>query len=510
MQNSSRLTFGSLRGGQWVRRIGCWLMPLLVMCGLGAAGGDAPLVTAAKQSDAALVASLLQHGADVHAASADGTTALHVAAYLDQPQIAALLIQHGADPTARNRYGVRPLSLAAPTGDARLIEMLLAAGADANTALPEGETALMAAARAGPVEAVDALLEHGADVNAAERWKGQTALMWAAARNNTAVVNALVDAGADVWARSKGGFSALLFAVRGGRIEAARALLAAGADVNDAAPDGTSALVVAVLNGHFGTAAALLDEGADPNAARQGWTALHQISWVRRPNTGQNSPGPVPDGDIGSLALIRALARHGADLNARETKVPNDSYRSAMDRIGATPFLLAAKAVDLDMMKTLVELGADPLLTTEDGTTPLMVAAGVGIYAVGDSPGNSDEADRAVKLCLDLGGDPTAVDANGETALHGAALRGANGAVKLLVDAGGRLDVKNKKGWTPLRIADGVSYNGTTKRMLETAALLRDLMTARGVPIDDSLNSGGTGYAKPPSLPKPKGPGGDK
>jgi ankyrin repeat protein len=492
------------------RRIGRWAAPLLVVCGLSASGGDAPLVSAVQRFDTALVASLLQHGADARATAADGTTALHVAAYLDEPAVAALLIQHGADAKAPNRYGVRPLSLAAPTGDARLIEMLIAAGADANTALPEGETVLMDAARAGKVQAVDALLKHGADVNATERWKGQTALMWAAAQNNTPIVNALVDAGADVWARSKGGFSPFLFAVRGGHIEAARALLAAGADVNETAPDGTSALVVAVLNGHFAAAAALLDEGADPNASKQGWTALHQISWVRRPNTGQNSPGPVPDGEMGSLALIRALARHGANLNAREAKMPNDSYRSAMSRIGATPFLLAAKAVDVDMMRTLVDLGADPLLATEDNTTPLMVAAGVGIYAVGDSPGNAEEADRAVKLCLDLGGDATAVDANGETALHGAALRGANGAVKLLVEAGGRMDLKNKKGWTPLRIAEGVSYNGTTKRMLETAALLRELMTERGVPIDNSLSSGGTGYAKPPSPPKPKGSGGGR
>ncbi len=492
------------------RHRGWWMVPVLVACGLGAAAGDVPLVNAAKRSDAGLVALLLQHGADVHAATADGTTALHVAAYQDDLKVAALLIQRGADVTAANRYGVRPLSLAAATGDAPLIEMLLAAGADANTALPEGETALMTAARAGNAQAVDALLKHGADVNATERWKGQTALMWAAAQNNVGVVNALIAAGADVWARSKGGFSSFLFAVRGGHIDAARALLSAGADVNETALDGTSALVVAVLNGHFDTALALLDEGADPNADKQGWTALHQIAWVRRPNTGQNSPGPVPDGEVGSLALIRALARRGANLDARETKTPNDSYRSAMNRIGATPFLLAAKAVDVDMMKTLVELGADPLLATEDGTTPLMVAAGVGIYAVGDSPGNAEEADRAVKLCLELGGDATAVDANGETALHGAALRGANGAVKLLVEAGGRMDLKNKKGWTPLRIAEGVSYNGTTKRMLETAALLRELMTARGVPIDNSLNSGGVGYAKPPSPPKPKGPGGDR
>ncbi|HEY2906322.1 MAG TPA: ankyrin repeat domain-containing protein [Vicinamibacterales bacterium] len=481
------------------RQAGWWIAAAVAVCvcGLGAASDDAPLVDAVKQSDIERVSSLIAAGADVNAAMPDGTTALHIAAYFDELRIASLLIDRGASVKVVNRYGVAPLSLAASTGDAALVEKLLTAGADPNTALPAGETALMAAARAGGVDAAKLLLARGARVNATENWKGQTALMWAAARDHAAVVQALVAAGADVRARSKGGFSAFLFAARGGHIDAAKALLGAGADVNETAPDGTSALVVAVVNGHFELAKNLLEAGADPNADKQGWTALHQISWVRRPNTGQNSPGPVPDGTVSSLDLIRELAAYGADLDARETKEPKDSYRSAMNRIGATPFLLAAKAVDLDMMRVLVELGADPLLATEDGTTPLMVAGGVGIYAVGDSPGTADEADRAVAMCLELGGDATAVDANGETALHGAALRGANGAVKLLVDAGARLDLKNKKGWTPLRIADGVSYNGTTKRMLHTAALLREIMTERGVPIDESLSSGGVGYAKP-------------
>jgi len=134
-----------------------------------------------------------------------------------------------------------------------------------------------------------------------------------------------------------------------------------------------------------------------------------------------------------------------------------------MNRVGATPFLLPAKAVDVEMMQFLVDL----------------------------------EADRAVKLCLDLGENPAAIDANGETARHGAVLRGANGAVRLLVDAGAQLDARNKKGWTPLRIAEGVSHNGTTKQMLHAAALLRELTTDRGVPIDENLGSGAVGYASP-------------
>jgi uncharacterized protein len=480
--------------------------PALLACSLWAAAHAPSLVQAVEARDTETVQSLLRAGSDVNEATADGTTALHVAAYLDDLNIAMLLIKSGANVNATNRYGVTPLSLAATNGNAALVERLLAAGANANAAVPEGETVLMTAARTGNVGTVNALIARGADVNVKEKWKGQTALMWAAAENNTEVVRVLVGAGAEVATRSNGGFTALLFAARAGQLESARALLAAGANVNDTAPDGTSALNVAILNGHFAAAAMLVEMGGDPNADKQGWTALHQISWVRRPNTGHNTPGAVPDGNVDGLTLIRMLAAYGADLNARQKKEPRDSFRAGMNRTGATPFLLAAKAVDVEMMRLLVELGADPFLATENGTTPLMVAAGVGIYAVGDSPGTAEEADEAVRFCLQHGADATAVDANGETALHGAALRGANGAVKLLVEAGARLDVKNKRGWTPLRIADGVTYGGTTKRMLHTAALLREIMTARGLPIDENLDSGGVGYAKPQVPAKPKKP----
>ena len=262
---------------------------------------------------------------------------------------------------AANRYGVTPLALAATNGSAPMIERLLAAGADPNTALPGGETVLMTAARAGNAAAVRALLDRGADVQArASRRKGQTALMWAAAENNAAVVKLLVEAGADVRERSRAGaFSPFLFAVRGGHVAAARALLDAGAPVNEALPDGTSALVLAVINAHYELAAALLDRGADPNAAAQGWTALHQIAWSRRHNAGFNLPGPVPTGALDSLDLVRTLVARGADVNARLTKEPKDGNRNMLNRIGATPFLMAAKSDDVPLMRVAARLGAD-------------------------------------------------------------------------------------------------------------------------------------------------------
>src|SRR6185436_16122438 len=159
---------------------------------------------------------------------------------------------------------------------------------------------------------------------------------------------------------------------------------------------------------------------------------------------------------LDSLDLVKKLLERGADVNARETKEPRDGNRNLLNRIGATPFLLAAKNVDLALMRLLLANGADPTLTNEDGTTALMVAAGVGIWAAGDSPGTEEEALEAVKLVLDVGGGAvTDVDKNGETALHGAIYRAGSIAIaKLLIEKGARLDAVNRKGWTPLIAAD--------------------------------------------------------
>ncbi len=104
-------------------------------------------------------------------------------------------------------------------------------------------------------------------------------------------------------------------------------------------------------------------------------------------------------------------------------------------------------------MRALVAHGAVPLVPNEDGTTALMVAAGVGIWAVGESPGSNEDAREAVKLMIELGDVVTTVDANGDTALHGAVVRGSEPLVRFLVDQGADLEAVNDKGWTPLTMA---------------------------------------------------------
>ena len=405
---------------------------------------------------------------------ADDATPLHRAAHVGDAATVGRLLEAGGEVDAATRHGVTPLALASARGHAPVVESLLGGGADPNRASPQGETPLMVAARTGVVDSVTALLRHGAGagVDAREGWRGQTALMWAAAEGHAAVVAPLVAAGADVDARSDGGFTPLAFAVRAGHGGTVEALMEAGADVDLALPDGTSPLHLAAINAHYDVALQLLEHGADAAAAEPGWTALHQLVWTRRPNRHYNNPAAFPTGTVTDLELARALAAHGADVNARQTAEPRDGYRNMLNRSGATPFLLAAKAVDLDMMRLLLELGADPLLANEDGTTALLVAAGVGIWSSSESPGSAGEALEAVKLMVELGDSVTTVDDNGDAALHGAVMRGSPELVLYLLEHGAALNPVNQRGWTPLTIAQGIFYANLGRRWPDMEALL--------------------------------------
>ena len=461
---------------------------------------DTRLADAARRGDRQTVQSLLQQhpGAEgANAPDADGTSPLHWAAHRNDLEMADLLLRAGANVRASNRYGVQPLVLASANGHAPMIGRLLAAGADPDTRL-NGETVLMTAARSGSVEGVTLLIDRGAVVNAAEEWRGQTALMWAAAEGHVQVVRTLVARGADIHARSKVGFTALLFAARQGQIDTARVLLDAGANPDDTlrgvaanttagsgpamAEVGVNAFLIAAGNAHYQLAAMFLDRGADPNAAPRGWTALHQVSWVRKAGVaGSNNPAPPGSGSMDSLEFIRTLVTHGADINARVTKRPPAGV-TRLNMIDATPFLLAARTADAEYMSLLAELGADPLATNEDGTTALMIAAGVGTAAPGEDPGTEPEVLEAVQLALTLGNDINAVDRKGETAMHGAAAKHVPTVVRYLAGAGAKVEIWNRpndEGFTPLRITEGVHRGMSIVRSAVTEEAIREVL-ARG------------------------------
>ena len=485
--------------------------------------GTSDLADAAMHRDRDAVRALLERKADVNAPQADGATALHWAARWNDLETAALLLAAGASPMAANRDGATPMFLACENGSAGMIERLLRAGADANApVLPHGETALMLAARSGNAGAVSVLLAHGAEVNAKERLRGTTALMWAAEQGQAEVIRLLDSHGTDIAAQSlvftppyyrrglglapsasarrpgdvpaKGGLTALLFAAREGSREAVQELVSAGAAINQTAADGTSPLLVATQNGFYDVARFLLDHGADSNLANgKGWTPLYLA--VKNRNVEDSAiPGPHAEN---ALEFIKLLLDRGANPNARikaDTELHQGMLATWLKEAGATPLLRAALCGDLTTVRLLLAHGADPKMATDDHTTPLMAASGVG-WADGFLHEYSEaETLELIKLLLDLGNPVNAANDEGITALHGAAYKGANKAVQLLVDRGADLAAKDKGAdfgfgartvkMTPLNWAEGVPIGMSSSIYhTETVALLARLMQERGIPV---------------------------
>jgi ankyrin repeat protein len=453
-----------------------------------------------QQKDMTALRALVARSADVNAAQPDGTTALHWAVYWNDAEAVALLLRAGANPKAVNRYGASPLSGAVTSGSAATIEALLKAGADPKTlTTSDGETVLMTAARAGNLDAVRLLLDGGADVNATEKYKGQTALMWAAAERHAAVARLLLERGADWRIRSydretkpprlsaassispipRGGFVALLFSAREGDVETARVMLDGGVDINHGDIDNTSALVVAIMNKQYRFATFLLDRGADPNIVDAGGrTALYAVVDIRNEDW---STLPLRKGEdpLPTIDLVKALLERGAALDTPLTRpLPGRSGMDAGDTTlgaGTTPLMRAARAGDAEVMRLLLEKGANTGLATRDGNTALLLAAGIG-YRDKNTTGTEAGALEALKVSIAAGLDLRQANTRGETALHGAANRGADTIVQFLVDQGADLNARSKQGFTPLDIALGKASVAQLPVPKEsTVALLRAL-----------------------------------
>jgi len=405
--------------------------------------------------------------ADINHRNTDGSTPLQWAVYEGNAGEVRRLLDAGADVSLANDYGATAMSLAAEVGDAAILKVLLEAGANADSPNADGQTALMAVARTGNIDAARLLLDRGATVDAREKFGGQTALMWASARRHPEMIDFLVAHGAAVDARStdrdyqrhvtaegrpksldSGGFTPLLYAARENCIACVKALLAHGADIDLPDPDGVSPLLVAVMNSNWDLAKTLVEAGADVDQWDvYGEAPLFTTIGLDAKRDGGHASIDAPNQTDGE-AMIHLLLEHKANPNQQLYFHPAN-VRGSTNTRGATPLMRAAVNGDLELVKLLLEHGADAKLTMADRETPIH-----GVLA-GRAP--EKKAVEIIHVLHDAGTDVNVValinheeEIRGGSALHFAVRKRYKEVIKQLASYGIDLNAKDQDGLTAL------------------------------------------------------------
>ena len=529
--------------------------------------GATALQWAAYKGDLELADILLKSGANVKLANHDGSTPLSLACERGDAAMIEKLLAAGAEIDEKGPHGETPLMMASRNGNTDAIKVLLDHKANVNAKETlRGTTALMWAAEQSHPAAIRLLLASGADfsVNSAPEVRPRGAYLAPSAaqrfangdqlgrRNNNgrgggrggnapapapaAGANAAqqnaperrVTTGDDVadaaeffgnrnQVKDGGGMTALVLAAREGDLESVKALVEAGANVNQKTNYGWTALLTAANNKNYVIGKYLLEHGADPNIGNNGgWRPLYLATDNRNIEGGDY---PVRPADMDHLEFIKQLIAHGADVNARVCGVKSTPTVCAGDSTdtrtiftnqwlyedGATAFVRAAQSGDIELMKLLLEHGADAKIATSHNVTALAVASGIGWVEGITFEWSKKETLEAVNLCLKLGIDVNAVDSDGRTALHGAAHKGDVDVIKTLVEHGAKLDAKDfgsrdttnpnqqKYGykWQPVEYADGIVRVGVQSSIAhpEAAALLRKYMKDQGLPVPETATT---------------------
>jgi uncharacterized protein len=488
----------------------------------------AEIADTAMKGTADAVSALIAQGFDVNQPQVDGATALHWAAERNDLTMAKRLLDAGAVASTPNRVGATPMLMAALNGSADMIDLLLGAGVNIDSPLSStGDTALMVASRTGIPEAVRVLLDNGAAVNARESWGASTALMWAVAENHAEIVEMLIDAGADVnadtfflprntdsgtqfegvpprerlpgervpEAHASGELNPLLFAAREGHVESARLLIDAGANLDARAADGKDSLSLSIYNGNYAFASFLVDSSANVNQPdASGFTPLFWAVDRRNMETAPNFPWTVTEDP---LPLVRKLLERGADPNALINNTPMALMREGSPRIVfATALMRAAFAGDPELVRLLLEFGADPFIRSSDDETALGAAAGTGFIYGFHRERPASERLEVIRILVAEGLDVNWHDDYGITPLMAAANLGDPGIIQYLVDQGadlGAFDLGEKNDGVfgasieplmPIDYAIGVGTFRPNNAIVfneEAVALMSRLMEERGI-----------------------------
>lgn len=322
--------------------------------------------------------------------------------------------QQASDPS-----GKAALKIAALQGNVEAVRVLREAGVvldeEINACDDSGDTALMVAVKNHQLQTVQALIEAGANVNTCERWDGQTALMMAVKAGKVEIVRALVKAGADVNASDRENDTVLMHAVEfiqqeeveeereeGGKLktkqidkaEILRLLTQEGnakIDTEARDPSGKTALMLAIEKGEVAIVETLISAGADVNARDdQGTPALilakqadivriliknRAFADLRDVHDDEKNTVLMKMATSGSVATIKAFIKALEEaVNQGDYHFDVNAYLNAYNAQGVTALMAAVKKGDIEIVRILLETGANVNACNENGMTALECA----------------------------------------------------------------------------------------------------------------------------------------
>lgn len=384
----------------------------------GSPGGWMPVHVAAAYSQPAVIKTLLKAGVDPNARSEDGRSPLHMALGYDKFkvedhnrdfEVVTTLLKAGADPNAASSGGSTPLHTAAFSGRPAVIEALVVAGADLKARTNDGTTPLHAAAFSGELSVIKALLLAGADLNPRTD-DGSTPLHIAASNWTNSkipeIVTELLNSGADPRARNEEGKSPWDLAQRNRTLKNTDAYRRLASASECPGWNRKSWFESA----GFEQVKKCLAAGVDPNEIYpEGWTPLRTAI----------VSGKHP-------AFVRALLEAGADWDSSDAR-------------GNTPLVLAANRGNIEVVKALLEAGADPNVGNRFGYL---------LHSVVEQ-----KRVEVVKALVLEDADLEVRDSHLETPLHTATIAGSVELVTTLLKAGADPNARNMICTTPLHYA---------------------------------------------------------
>ena len=357
---------------------------------------------------------LYRHGATTYVQGHNGGTPIHAASALGQVDIMRWLLNHGAGANDRDETYWTPLHLAAGRMRLEAVQVLLDHNADINSRIGEGDTSLSVAIYDGSmpfldrkildvdIEMVRLLLEHGADPTIPDSaWFHSTPLHRASSGGCLEIVRLLLSYGAKVDEKDTEGRTPFQVASSMGHLEIMKFLSENGSVVGIRDHKEATPLHEASAGGHVGVMRWLLDRGADANARRSDrCTPLHLAAYMH-------------------LEAVQVLLKHNAVINSQNDK-------------GRTPLYEALSFNRYDPREAVVDI---------------------------------------VRRLLEHGADPNLRDNDHSTALHEASASELLDVARLLLRYGGNVDAKDGKGRSPFQVAASEGHREMTKLLLEHSAV---------------------------------------